>query len=63
MSSPLVGKLLGELYAAVYDDKPMDPRRWKRLMRLDGHFGETLNKGIMGAENSRQVRLDRRRNR
>jgi hypothetical protein len=59
MSKPLVSKLLGEVYAACYDDKPMDPRRLKRLFRLD-HFSETIHKGIMAGENSRLIRLERR---
>lgn len=42
----LVSKLLGELYAATaYDNPvPMDPRRIKRLLYLDGECGETLNR-------------------
>lgn len=60
MSRPLVDKLIGEMYDAVYKGIPMDNRRLKRLMRLDGHFGETLNKGFAAWDISRAIRRERR---
>lgn len=61
MSRTLVDKLIGEMYDAVYNDVPMDHRRWKRLMRLDGDCAETLNKGFAAWDISRAIRRDRRR--
>lgn len=60
MSRPLVDKLIGEMFDAIYNDVPMDNRRLKRLLRLDGHFAETLNKGVAAWDNSRLVRRERR---
>ena len=42
----MVSILLGEVYAATaYDNPvPMDPRRIKRLLNLDGDCAETLNR-------------------
>ncbi len=42
----MVSILLGELYAATTHENPvpMDPRRIKRLLNLDGDCAETLNR-------------------
>ena len=42
----MVSKLLGEVYAATAFENPvpMDPRRIKRLLNLDGDCTETLNR-------------------
>ena len=61
VENKIVDKLRVEMYAAVYDDVPMDNRRLKRLLRLDGDFGETLNKGVAALMNSREIRAERRK--
>jgi hypothetical protein len=42
----MVSKLLGEVYAATRHTNPvpMNPRRIKRLLNLDGDCAETLNR-------------------
>jgi hypothetical protein len=42
----MVSILLGEVYAATAHENPvpMDPRRIKRLLNLDGDCAETLNR-------------------
>ena len=46
MSKSIIPKLLGEVYQATdYNDPiPMNPRRIKRLLRMDGDNAETLNR-------------------
>lgn len=54
-------KLLGELYDCLYGEKPMDNRRLKRLLNIDGKDAETLNKAAACYIQSRNIRKERRR--
>jgi hypothetical protein len=56
----MVSKLLGELYRSMETEEPMDPRRIKRLFRLDGDFSETINRGIACHVQSADIRKERR---
>jgi hypothetical protein len=51
----MINILLGELYTATRhtDPIPMDPRRIKRLLSLDGDSAETLNRCIAALLNRR----------
>lgn len=57
----MVSILLGEVYNCMAEDRPMDTRRIKRLMRLDGDFAETLNRGMACYLQSQEIRKERRR--
>lgn len=60
LQSKMKNKLLGELYDCLYNEKPMDNRRLKRLLNIDD-CTETLNKGYACFIQSRVIRKERRK--
>ena len=58
----MVSVLLGEAYAAtaLREPRAMDPRRVKRLLRLDGSFAETVHRAVAAEIYSRKLRAFQR---